>query len=535
MIKMVKKNWILFSLILIIVVSSLWMLTKGMPYAHDIAFHYTRLVGLTNSLKTGDFIALIHNSFYGYGYANGIFYGNFYFYIPALLCVLGIPYMISFKIFYLLINALTALSIYFCTKSIVKDKKISLITTILYMFSMYRIIDIFVRGAMGEMLAFMVIPIIILGLYEIVYRDYKKWYYFTIGFVLLLLAHLISTALIAAFSLIFIIVNYKKLLADKKRILYLFVSGGVGLLLGAFFLFPIIEQKLHGSINIFVNGSYFQPRDEVVNLLEFILPTDFFNKFLGYSLILLFPIRKFISKNKLKEENKNLLRFADILAILSIIAWICTTGLFPWDLLNNTLEFIQFPWRLLIVATTFLTFANCIYIKILTDNKAKKVLKYTYIVILVISFVSISLYSVQYGIRKIQYNEFNDNEIGGGEYLLSNTNLAELDYESPLYITNNPDLAVNVDKDGTSAIVSYKYNYQGDTFIEIPLFNYLGYKAVGADIETNDNGLIKLTNLKPNGVVTIKYEMTNIQKISYMVSVISLIGFVGYLIIERKK
>ena len=76
--------------------------------------------------------------------------------------------MASFKIFYILINIITAIIVYMCAKSIIKDKKVSLITTALYMFAGYRIIDIFVRGAMGEMLAFMVIPIIILGLYEIV-------------------------------------------------------------------------------------------------------------------------------------------------------------------------------------------------------------------------------------------------------------------------------------------------------------------------------------------------------------------------------
>ena len=529
--ELIKKNKIVLSLLAIIIISSIWLVTKGMPYAHDIGFHYARLVGLTNTIKNGDFLALIHDAFYGYGYANGIFYGNFYFYIPALLSVIGIPFMISFKIFYILINIITAIIVYICSKSIIKDKKTSIITTVLYMFAGYRIIDIFVRGAMGEMLAFMAIPIIILGLYEIVFRDYKKWYLFTIGFVLLLLAHLISTALMAVFSLLFIIINYKRMLEDKNRIKYLMISGIVGLLLGAFFLLPILEQKLYGNINIFENGSYFQPKDKVVSFKDFLIPTDFFNTHLGFSLILLLPLRIFIKK--LKKQDKELIKFADILTILAIVAWISTTGIFPWKLLNKYVEFIQFPWRLLIVSTTFLCFANCIYLKTLLDNKDKKLLKYTYIVIFGISTLMIGAYSVQYGIRKIQYKEFTPNEIGGGEYLPADTK--EFDIVDKPCISNNADIEIEFNKKGTKATIKYKDNTSDDSFIEIPLFYYLGYGADGAKIESGDNGLIRLTNLKKKGTIKVSYKMTTLQKASHIVSFITLIGLTGYIIIERKK
>ena len=527
----IKKNKVLLILLSIILLSSVWLITKGMPYAHDIGFHYARLVGLSTTIKNGDFLALIHDAFYGYGYANGIFYGNFYFYIPALINILGISSMSSFKIFYLLINIATTLITYFCAKSIIKDKKTAIITTILYMFSGYRIIDIFVRGAMGEMLAFMIIPIIILGLYEIVYRDYKKWYLFTIGFVLLLIAHLITTALIAIFSLIFIIINYKKLLEDKNRIKYLIISGVVGILLGAFFLLPILEQKLYGNISIFENGSYFQPKDKIVKFIDFLVPRDFFNTHLGFSLILLLPLRIFI--RKLKNVDKDLLKFADILTILGIIAWISTTSIFPWKLLNNYVEFIQFPWRLLIVATTFLCFANCIYIKTLIDNKEKNLLKYSYIVILGCSIIMISLYSVQYGIRKVQYHTMTPNEIGGGEYLPATTK--EFDIVDAHCISNNSSIDIEYKSKGTRATIKYTNNTSDDTFIEIPLFYYLGYGADGANIESGDNGLIRLTNLKESGTIKVSYKMTTLQKASHIISLITLIGLTGYIIIERKK
>ena len=530
MLNKLKKNKTVLILITIMVLSSIWLITKGMPYAHDIEFHYDRLRGLTNTLKTGDLLALIHDTFYGYGYATGLFYSNFYFYVPAFLNMLGLSYMASFKILYVLINILTTLSIYWCLKRITKDNKVSIIGTILYMFSNYRIVDIYPRGAMGEILAFMVIPIVILGLYELVYGNYKKWYLFTIGFVLLLLCHLISTFLLAIFVIIFLVCNYKRLFNDKNRIKYLLISGFVGLLLGLFFLAPIIEQKLYGNINIFEGESFFLPQDNTVSIKDFLIMTDFFNKYLGFSLVLLLPIRYFIKKKNI--SNIELLSFADIFFILGIIAWISTSTIFPWKLIGNLVGFIQFPWRLLIIATSFMTVAYTIYFKLL-DNKAIK--KYAYCVVILFSCLEIFAYSIQYGIRKIQYNTFPDYVIGTGEYLIYNTDVENFEKQVHKVNTNNPDLIIKYKKNGTKVDIEYKNNNKQDTYIEIPLFNYLGYSVKGAKLENGNNNVIRLLPNEENGKISVRYSGTNVQKISYVISCITMIGLIVYIIIEKRE
>lgn len=527
--KKLKDNKTLLVLISIMLLSSVWLLTSGMPYAHDIHFHYSRLVGLTNSIKSGDFLALIHNSFYGYGYATGLFYSNFYFYIPALLSVLGLSYMTSFKILYFLINILTTLSIFWCLKSITNDKKVSVIGTILYMFSNYRLVDVYPRGAMGEILAFMIIPIIILGLYEIVYRDYKKWYLFTIGFVLLLLCHLITTFLLGVFVFIFLLCNIKRLLEDKNRLKYLIVSGLVGLLLGLFFLAPMIEQKLYGNINIFEGESFFLPQDNIVGIKDFLIMTDFFNKYLGLSLVLLLPIRYFIKKNN---DNRKIISCADLFFVLGIIAWVSTTAIFPWKLIGSSVDFIQFPWRLLTVATSFLVIAYTIYFKYLTKEKVKK---YAYMVVILFSCLEIVLYSLQYGVRKIQYNSFPENEIGTGEYLLYGTDVTDFDKKKPTIISNNQNLVIEHTKNGTTMNISYSNNLEKDTYIELPLFNYLGYNAKGAKLVNGNNNVIRLLLEKEEGNIEVSYKGTTTQKISYLVSFITLTGLVVYIIIEKRR
>lgn len=532
MIEKLKNKKTVLILIGIMLLSSMWLITKGLPYAHDIEFHYGRIIGLSRTIKNGDFLALIHDYFYGYGYATGLFYSNFYFYPFAILSNLGLSYMTSFKIMYLVINIITTLTIYYSLKNITKDDKISLLGTTLYMFSGYRILDIYPRGAMGEILSFMIIPLVILGLYELIYRDYKKWYIFSISFVLLLLCHLITTFLVGVFCFIFILCNYKKFIEDKNRIKYLIISGIVGVLLGGFFLFPIIEQKINGNINIFLGQSYFLPQDQIVSIKDFLIPTGFFNKHIGFVLVFLLPIRYFIKKKNIKKEDLNLLKFADIFFILGIIAWISTTKLFPWKLIGNKLDFIQFPWRLLIITTTFLTFTYIIYYKLLDNKKVKIYVKYS---VIVISILYISAYSVQYAIINYNRSSFPENVIGTGEYLPYETDLERLNLDTPKYKTNNSDLRVIYDKKGTTVNIKYDKNYKDDTYIEIPLFNYLGYTSTGAKLENGNNNLIRLVLNDKKGTIKVYYKKTNIQKVSYIVSTITLIGLVIFIIKEKRR
>ena len=527
----IKKNKTLLILLLIMFLSSIWLINKGMPYQHDGDFHSSRLLSLARTIKNGDFLALIHDGYYGYGYANGIFYSNFFFYINAFLINIGMSTMTSFKLLNVFINIGTILSIYFVSKSISKDKKISIMITILYMFSLYRMVDVYVRGAIGETLAFMIIPVVLLGLYEIVYRDYKKWYIFTIGFVLLLLSHLITSFLMAIFIVIFLLFNYKSLLNDKKRIKYLFLSGLVGVLLGLFFILTLLEQYKAGYIQIFIDGTPIYLEEEVVSFKEFLIPTDLFNKNLGLSLILLIPIRFFIKTDKVK--NIELLKYADIFFILGIFSWIFTTSIFPWKNLSSVLGFMQFPWRLLTIATSFMIFSYIIYFMYLKDNK--KIIKYSYIVILLFSIITLGLYSYQYGYKNYHYPEHNDNSIGGGEYLPSGINFDTLfTLENGYRITGESLEITDYKKDGTTVHIMYK-NASKDDYIEIPLFNYLGYKAYNANIETGENGLIKLYPNKEEGSIKVYYSGTNITKVSYVVSTVTALVLLTYIFIERKK
>lgn len=82
------KYKILFVIIGIILLSSIWLVAKGLNHSHDVGFHMGRIKGLSTTIEDGNFLAQIYNYFYGHGYAMGLFYSNFYFYVPAVLSIL---------------------------------------------------------------------------------------------------------------------------------------------------------------------------------------------------------------------------------------------------------------------------------------------------------------------------------------------------------------------------------------------------------------------------------------------------------------
>jgi hypothetical protein len=399
---------------------------------------------------------------------------------------------------------------------------------------------IFVRGAIGELLAFIFIPITLLGLYELIYRDYKKWYLFTFGFVFILLSHLISTVLMAAFSIIIILINYKKFLKEKERIKYLLISGIVGLLLGSFFIFPIIEQYLEKSIRIFVTGSVVTNlARSAVGVFKFIQPIPYSQKtvflynvgYTGY-LLLLIPILVRIKKS----NNEDIKSFSKILYIMSIILMIMTTKLFPWQFFENYLSFIQFPWRLLLFVSSFMSLSLGIFLDNISDNKNshKNInIKFVLPFIIFVSIVCVMAYSAVYSFITPRFNKF-DEIIGLGEYLPAEVEIGDAILSNPYYETNNDELVYSVNRKGKNINIEYSNNNGTDTYLEIPVFNYKGYACEGAKITTGNKHRIKLLLNNEKGTIHVYYGMTKIQKDSYVVSGVSSILFIGYLFINKK-
>ena len=119
-------------------------------------------------------------------------YPELFLYIPALLRNLGVSLAASVRVFELLINLATASVCYFSARSALGSRRIALGATMLYTLCSYRISNMYVRATMGESLAMIFFPLLLLAVYEVLVRDEKRWPLLALSMTGIVLSHLLS-------------------------------------------------------------------------------------------------------------------------------------------------------------------------------------------------------------------------------------------------------------------------------------------------------------------------------------------------------
>lgn len=529
------------------IITSLFLFHKGIILGHDLEYHLSRIESIADLIKIGDFKALIHEGVNGYGYANGMCYSNLFLYLPALLVLMGIKTVTSYKIYLFLISLVTGLVMYFCVNKISKSRFASTISSILYVLCSYRLCDLMVRAALGETLSFIFIPVIILGLYYLIYDDYKKFWIFSIGFVGLINCHLISTVIMVGVSLLFMVLNYERIFNEPKRILYFIYSAILGMLLGAFFILPMLEFYVRNNI-IIKNYSgqdmlWMHFHQTLCGIPKF--TTRFIAP--GIGLIFVYFVFNYIYVT-VKDEKKDLLSFTSACNITGIICLFLSSSFLPWDELAKVVGFVQFTWRLFVPVCAFLAFVAGIYFeKYLSYRKYKNL-----IVIVVIGFIfaaslvyqvcSVKSLETYYKGDEAPYiEELDEFTMASGEYLLMETDWSLLDLDIRVPMSNNYDMDVTFEDLGSILNIKFENNYKEGTYIEIPQIYYKGYAAKNVDtgkyykLSMGYNTWIRIDlDNDTSGNIKLYYRGTTVLRVSYLVSLISWILFISWKVVGDK-
>ena len=304
-----------------------------------------------------------------------------------------------------------------------------------------------------------------------------------------------------------------------------------------------MEAYINKDVLVFLDNYYkfdlFKNSVDIKNifLIEYLYNMAFWRSNssanVGYSIYLLFPVMYFYYKRKNKTKNSEII-FSKQLLLIGIISALLSTKLFPWNLFQDTLYFIQFPWRLLIVASCFIPLSIGIYSKYIKRKKAILI----YLVCILISLLCSTVLLLNYMIRPGRTITLKE-EIGLGEYLYKGVNnevTRKLKIELPInnYLTNNDKLIFSYNKQGKTIEIDYSNNNKTDTYIEVPLFNYKGYKANGATISDGNNGLIRINLNNEKGHIKVFFDMTTVQKISYIISLVTILLTLSYLIYKKR-
>lgn len=94
-----------------------------------------------------------------------------------IIKVLGsFTYVQALNILIILTIILSGIEMFLFVKDLTKSRKIALLAAVLYMTAPYHLIDIYIRSALGEIMAFMFMSFVFRGMYSIyTKREKNNW------------------------------------------------------------------------------------------------------------------------------------------------------------------------------------------------------------------------------------------------------------------------------------------------------------------------------------------------------------------------
>ena len=321
--------WIFLSLLFAL---SLFMVCWFGPvsaYAgHDYFFNIGRFNVLINALKSGDYpIYIDYNTLEGYGYFTKGFYPDLIILPFAALGILT-GTIAAYNVMIFTMTFLCGLFTYIAVNTIFRNSFAASVSAILYTFSAYHLFDWYNRAALGESLSFSFLPVIFLGLYHIIKGDYRKWYLLTIGYSLLIYTHLLSSFLTFITLALIVIICYKPLIKEPKRIGYLALAAIITLPIVSSYILTLLEQMTS-------NTFYYSTKENITGqtklglqdlgwgfLSGILYPKTENMAGIGPSLFLLVLLRLFV-----KEKNSSV-KVADFCLLTGIILLVIASAVF---------------------------------------------------------------------------------------------------------------------------------------------------------------------------------------------------------------
>src|SRR5258708_1095337 len=236
--------WIVGVLAVLITMRSLF--SSSFFRTHDFT-HAARLVEMRTSLLSGEFpVRWSRNFGFGYGMPLFNFYAPLPYYIGQLPLVFGFSPIDATKFLYILNGVLAFIGMYLFTKKL-WGKQGGLIAAIAFSFSTYRAVDLFVRGALGEAFAFVLLPFALYGILLLRELGKRGWIVTSLSLAAILLSHnltgMISIAVIICFWIGLLIADRAKKKNLRQEVGMFVLALGLGISLSAFYVLPAFFEK----------------------------------------------------------------------------------------------------------------------------------------------------------------------------------------------------------------------------------------------------------------------------------------------------
>lgn len=379
--KQIRTIPIWFWLFIISLLPVLSLFTPGLPLTHDGPDHVARIANFYASLREGIFIPRwAANLNWGYGHPILMFLYPLPSYIGSLFHSLGFSFVDSTKLVFGASFIASMFAMYLWLRRFVGQWG-AVVGALLYSFAPYRFVDLYVRGAIGEHVAFMFPPLVCYFLYQLSReKSLHGRLRYAVGLSFsaagLILAHnAIALMFIPVFFLYgFFILRYE----DIQRLSFFLVSK-IAILLGfglsAFFWIPAFFEGKYTLRDIVTAGEVltrFVPWSHFIYSPWSFGGTDLLSKSLGISGVLILILSFFVLA-KMHVRKERVLLFGSMFLLMVTLALMTELSKPVWSSITLLQKF-QFPWRFLSVTTFLIAVIGSITVHV----AEKKLLKHKF-------------------------------------------------------------------------------------------------------------------------------------------------------------
>jgi len=518
-------------------------------HGDDSTFHIINIISMDkNSTITQMPSRIRPYTANNFGYGSGIFYPELVH--ITILYIYKITKWIhptlngSISIFLFSLIFLTGITMRKFLSKITKDNTTSTLGAILYITYPYFLADIYRRSAYGELISFLALPLVFLGLYSLFYENKKVsfYLYFVLSYYLLFSSHLISAVYVTVFTGIFLLCQGKALW-KKEKFISLVIASIFSILVSLNNLIPILEHKLLGNYMVFQPGYMYSKKaikKGTLPMIDLITPKGWLTTYIPLFILLLIGYMLLKRKKLIEKVPTKIVN--GILIILGISLIVISYPLI-WNIFPSFLLTIQFPFRI----CTYLCFSGVILASFgyfIIKNQYKKIILGVILCLILLNTLFI-FQNKNYTIRENTTIKENLRDGGMGwskEYLPKNT------YQNLSYFENRDSKIKIVSGNAKIKILEencpnlkFKVQTSKKCIVEIPRLYYLWYKItlktendknVELNFYENSNGFIEF-EIPASGNIEVKYQKTKISETAYLLSLLSVIAFICFLNIVK--
>jgi hypothetical protein len=544
--KIIKEEGI-FLLLILIGVILFWMpyMAQGFTKGSEVEFHYARIMTLSDSLQTGIFPAKVRPSHMrGFGYGIGFFYPDLLIYPPAALIALGAGYDITIKVYLFVVSLVLCIVTYRCFKQITGNRWIALMGQILVMNCAINDQNIFDGGGMPHLFAYLFLPLALCGLLRALKDEKSGYIQYAVGLMMVLLTHNMIFLTMMFVMIFVVLLHLGNIIRKPAIILRLMAVSATAMIMTTAYWLPAMEQVSHIDFIVFFDNAY-SVTDHILTLGKLLLQDVgvLYSCLFGAAMVVY--VIMLIRKRKMPLDIHTML-ILNILVIFfscSRAVWLSGIGeilsFFEYtDRFEFVLAIMMIMFILMTVREAIEEFAAGA--KTLFEGRDRALLVVCLILLVVTRFAARPGFYNPSGEKRIQlyYDMLTENwQVSGAEWLPVECEPTECKEAENARAS-----------DGSSAD---GFKHEKDKYFEVwvdlskeyydmPYVYYYGYHAYLLDDEEkpvrelevseafDDNGYVRVTlpeDLEGMGHILTTYRKTDIQKISYVISILSVVLF----------